>query len=276
MKNKLVAAMLSTLFPDRCTACESPLFVDEFCRTNDTPASKLAELSALTRLADSSQWHEKIYRREWCAVCWQELALFGRQQCDFCAAEIRAENPLGGGCSLCRNAKLRFDRAISLGNYAGLLRDLVIQMKNQKVDHLAVRLGHLLAAKLQKQNWLRRIDLVVPVPTHWKRRLTRGFCAAELLAETICSDLELDLSRALVRFARQTEKQGRLSIAKRRKNIVGAFNVRDRHDVTDKVILIVDDVMTSGATVSELAKILKKRDAAAIFVGVVARGAGVS
>lgn len=265
--------MLAAVFPDYCTACEAPVFVESFSgdRQSQFPlvgGDSNGELNANAR-------PNLNLKKQWCAACWQELAIASRLQCDFCGAEMRAANPLGGGCWLCRNARLRFDRAICLGNYDGLLRDLVIQMKNQHVDHVAVRLAHLMAWKLRQQFWAKRIDLIVPVPTFWKRRLKRGFCAAELLAETIARETGVKSSRSHVHFIRQTEKQGRLSIAKRRKNIVGALEVNSRHDIRDKIILIVDDVMTSGATVSELAKVLKKQGAAAVFVAVVARGAGV-
>lgn len=273
MTNKLVDAMLSTLFPDYCTGCEVPVFVAPLDRAVQDLGGR-GQIKAHDNRRTEGPNARKL-KREWCTDCWQELSLAGRMQCDVCAAEMRTMNPLGGGCGLCRKARLRFDRAICLGNYDGLLRDLVVEMKNQHVDHIAVRLGNLLAWKLRQQFWTKRIDLVVPVPTFWQRRLTRGFCAAEVLAETIARDVGLETSRAYIRFIRQTEKQGQLSISKRRKNIIGAFEMNQRQDVQDKVILIVDDVMTSGATVSELAKVLKKNGAAAVFVAVVARGAGV-
>jgi ComF family protein len=271
---KLFDAMLAALFPDYCTVCEVPVFADSFLRCEKIRPPNAPEFSKRA-LKNSGDRAVKNLKKQWCADCWQELALESRLQCNFCGAEMRAANPLGGGCWLCRNARLRFDRAICLGNYDGLLRDLVIQMKNQHIDDVAVRLAHLIAWKLSQQFWTKRIDLIVPVPTFWKRRLKRGFCAAELLAETIAKDIGVKASRSHVRFIRQTEKQGRLSITKRRKNIVGALEMNSRHDIRDKIILIVDDVMTSGATVSELAKVLKKNGAAAVFVAVVARGAGV-
>ena len=103
----------------------------------------------------------------------------------------------------------------------------------------------------------------------------RGFCAAEILAESMAERAGVCSSRRLVRMNRSTEKQGKLSIAKRRKNMVGAFELAAKADVAGKVVLLVDDVMTSGATVSELAKCLKKANAKAVYVAVVARGAGV-
>ena len=264
MTNKLVASMLSALFPDQCTGCEGPLFAEDSQR-----------IAAVDRFIIPLQANLAANQRRWCAGCWAELGLVGRLQCEFCAAEIRAVNPLGEGCPLCLSADLRFDQAVCLGNYTGLLRDLVVRMKNQRDDHLAVRLGQLLSTKVSSHGFFETVDLVVPVPTHWSRRLTRGFCAAEILAESVAERAGVCSSRRLVRMSRSTEKQGKLSIAKRRKNMVGAFELAAKADVAGKVVLLVDDVMTSGATASELAKCLKRAKAKAVYVAVVSRGAGV-
>jgi len=249
MKIKLVASVLSAFFPDQCTGCEQPLFAEE---SNSGVASDAASRrSGLQLQAAPFQVARGTNQRRWCADCWSELGLAGRLQCEFCAAEIRAVNPLAEGCPLCLSADLRFDQAVCLGNYAGLLRDLVIKMKNQRDDHLAVRLGQLLTEKVSKQSFFETVDLVVPVPTHWGRRLMRGFCAAEILAEPLAERAGVRSSRRLVHMNRATEKQGKLSIAKRRKNMIGVFELAAKADVVGKTVLLVDDVMTSGATASD-------------------------
>ena len=283
MTNKLLASVLSAFFPDQCTGCESPLFAEDSRAVSAADTLAADTLAADTLAADTlgspqvdhSEIVLRINQRRWCAECWAELGLVGRLQCDFCAAEIRAVNPLGEGCPLCLGADLRFNQAVCLGNYAGLLRDLVVRMKNQRDDHLAVRLGQVLADKASRQPFFGSVDLVVPVPTHWSRRLMRGFCAAEILSESLAERAKVRLTRRLVRMNRSTEKQGKLSIAKRRKNMVGVFELAAKADVAGKVVLLVDDVMTSGATASELAKCLKKAKAKAVYVAAVARGAGV-
>ena len=148
-------------------------------------------------------------------------------------------------------------------------------MKNQRDDHMAVRLGQLLTDLVSSQSFFDSVDFVVPVPTYWGRRLMRGFSAAEILAESVAERAGLKVSRRLVHMSRATEKQGKLSITKRRKNMIGAFELSKKADVAGKTVLIIDDVMTSGATVSELAKRLKKAKAKAVYVAVLARGAGV-
>ena len=110
MTNKLVASMLSALFPDQCTGCEGPLFAEDSQR-----------IAAVDRFTIPLQANLAANQRRWCAGCWAELGLVGRLQCEFCAAEIRAVNPLGEGCPLCLSADLRFDQAVCLGNYTCLL-----------------------------------------------------------------------------------------------------------------------------------------------------------
>lgn len=121
--------------------------------------------------------------------------------------------------------------------------------------------------RLSKEEW-RDVDGVVPVPLHWTRYLKRGYNHADLLAAIVARDLEKPLlRRAIIRRERRSRQVGK-SFQERKGNLKGAFG----HPrflasiVRDKNILLVDDVVTSGATVSECAKILKKAGAARIDV----------
>jgi ComF family protein len=171
---------------------------------------------------------------------------------------------------------LRFEQASSVGIYRGLLQDLVIRMKNQHDEPLAVQLGYLLALQASRSDFAEELDLVVPVPTHWWRRFERGFHAAEVLAETFAKTCQLPFSRRLARCVRSTKKQGTLSTPGRFSNVRGAFGIQPKTNVSGLTIFLVDDVMTSGATASELARLLIRAGAAKVYVGVIARGARVS
>lgn len=177
---------------------------------------------------------------------------------------------------MCHGQDLRFERAISTGNYRGLLQELVIRMKNQHDEQLAVQLGNLLAVEVLSADFLDELNLVAPVPTHWIRRVKRGFQAAEVISETISTACDIPYAGQILNCIRGTKKQGTLSTAGRFKNVRGAFQLRKSLSVDGLTILLVDDVMTSGATTSELARVLLKSGAAKVYVGVIARGAGVS
>lgn len=216
------------------------------------------------------------FDRHWCQDCWRKLGLGSETQCARCGASIRSNygNPFDDGCKFCRDQNYHFENTVSLGSYGGLLQRLIIRMKNGHDDQLAIQLGQLLAYAIVQRPLCGVIDKVVPVPTHWQRRLKRGFCAAEILAETIGAICKLPTATHLVQATRSTRKQGTLSMAGRRDNVKNAFSHQKRFPVEGKHILIVDDVMTSGSTTSEVAKVLKKAGAAKVYVAVVARGTG--
>ncbi len=219
---------------------------------------------------------DAAFAEHWCSDCWRQLTVGAPFQCRRCGASFYREIPLPGACSLCHGTELRFERAVSSGNYRGLLQDLVIRMKNQHDEQIAVQLGHLLAFELIGADFVDEINLVVPAPTHWWRRVRRGFQAAEVVSETIASGCDLPYAGQIMRCLRGTRKQGTLSTPARFKNVRGAFDVRPNVRVDGLNILLVDDVMTSGATASELARMLIARGAAKVYAGVIARGARVS
>lgn len=169
---------------------------------------------------------------------------------------------------------MRFDRATATGNYEGLLSELVLKMKNQKDDSLAVQLGNLMGYHLLEQGW-RDFDWVLPVPIFWSRRLIRGFQATEILTERVGRITSLQVHWGIVQAVRRTAKQGTLSSSGRKTNVRDAFSVSKGINLRDKKLLLIDDVMTTGATVSEIARILKSQGAAEVSVAVVARATGI-
>lgn len=211
----------------------------------------------------------------WCHECWNKLFQHSDLICDKCGARLFQSSPYADGCALCHGQDIRFDKAIALGNYQGLLQELVIRMKNQHDEAVAVQLGKLLGYQLISAG-LDEFDRVVAVPTHWWRRLKRGFCAAELIGDSLSDLMGLRFTTKQVRAIRPTKKQGTLSTQGRFSNVRGAFAVNARIKFAGQRLLVVDDVMTSGATTSEVARILKQNGAAEVYVAVVARGARVS
>ena len=195
--------------------------------------------------------------------------------CGRCGARLLQSSPYPDTCALCHGQDFRFDRAVAVGNYQGLLQDLVVRMKNQHDETIAVQLGNLLGYQLASEGWV-EFDRAVSVPTHWWRRLKRGFCAAELIGNSLSKLLGLKFSTNLVRAIRPTKKQGTLSTRGRFSNVRGAFGINSKTTFTGQRLLLIDDVMTSGATTSEVARILKQKGAAEVYVAIVARGARVS
>jgi predicted amidophosphoribosyltransferase len=118
-------------------------------------------------------------------------------------------------------------------------------------------------------------DCVVPLPMHFTRRVVRGVQPSAVLAEQVAAALRLPLREHVLFCCRKSLKQGTLSVSERFRNMRGAFSVSSGYDITDKRILLIDDIMTTGATASEAARVLKRAGATAVAIGVVARGTGL-
>lgn len=171
-----------------------------------------------------------------------------------------------------------FRSVYSLGNYEGLLKDLVVRMKSRNGSATAIQLGNLLASKIGLQiptEQLTRLDAVVPVPSHWMRQLRRGFDVAHLISESVGNSIEIQVPvRPWLTCRRRVKKQGTLTIKERFQNVKGCFQVSSKRDLHEKGILLVDDVMTSGATAIQAANELIKAGAGEVHLGIVARGVG--
>ncbi|MEM7785782.1 MAG: phosphoribosyltransferase family protein, partial [Planctomycetota bacterium] len=191
-----------------------------------------------------------------------------------CGAFLSSASPLPDGCAHCHTRVFPFERAIALGNYTGLLQTLTLKAKNLKDESLTIQLANLLAFRLQEYSFCDELDLVVPVSTHWWTRLKRGFHAAEILGQIVSQRLEIPCGNSCLKSLKLAKKQGTLSANERYKNVRATFGVRKLSKVHGKKILVIDDVLTSGATASEVSKELLKAGASQVYVGVVARAVG--
>ncbi len=166
---------------------------------------------------------------------------------------------------MCRAGLRGFDAAFCFGAYEGTLRTLIHLFKYRGIRPLAGPLSDFLMDALPQDQ---RFDAVVPMPLHWRRRWQRGFNQSELLARQVARRCGLPLVNA-ARRARRTQPQAGLSHAQRRRNVTGAF--RPRSAVTGMRLLLVDDVMTTGATGSACALALKQGGARSVTLLALAR-----
>lgn len=175
--------------------------------------------------------------------------------CVQCRAPFRSAYPLDeqGLCGLCRRGASGFDAAYSFGFYEGELRELIHLFKYGRVQTLAEPLGRLLAQALPRDQIF---DVIVPMPLHWRKRWQRGFNQSELLASELGRRTHVPVKNAL-RRVRFTSSQAGLTNSKRRLNVSGAFRARKRLVLHGKQILLIDDVMTTGATAASCARALK-------------------
>jgi ComF family protein len=204
-----------------------------------------------------------------CGICWQNLSkAVASDYCRRCGRQVSPFGIVDGCCGGCRDETYHYDGIARVGVYESTLRALILAFKFGEQTELAARLSAMLRQSLSAVPFYRHIDLVVPVPLHWRRRLQRGYNQSHLLARRV-RPAQTPVSADLVRI-RHTLQQWDLNPAQRRRNVKGAFAVRKGHPFTGKTILLVDDISTSGATLSECAKTLKQAGAKAVYTAVLA------
>ncbi|WP_153556950.1 ComF family protein [Roseimaritima sediminicola] len=183
-------------------------------------------------------------------------------------------------CVHCRKQPLRFARTFALGAYRGVLKEAVILAKQPSRRVVAKTLAALLAQHHGAALGQLGIDCVCPVPSHWRRRLKRRGTPSQVIAETLGRSLAV-ATRPLLRRIRHTRKQGMLSPAQRRENVDGSFAVNTGYVFSltgfsprGKHVLLVDDVLTTGATANAAAGALRQAGATEVTMVVLARATG--
>ena len=172
-----------------------------------------------------------------------------------------------GRCALCRLGLQGFDAVYSYGSYEGTLRKLVHLFKYSGMRPLSRTFGPLLAQALPREA---NFDCIVPMPLHWWKQWQRGFNQSDLLAREIGRKWGVPV-RDLVRRRKNTVPQAGLTNAKRRLNMQGAFRVTRGRSLAGMRVLLVDDVVTTGATASACARVLKRAGAAHVALLALAR-----
>jgi ComF family protein len=195
--------------------------------------------------------------------------------CCRCGALLPEVHFSADECPACKDFSLKFNFVCPLGMYKGALRDLVLKTKRLSAEALSLTIGRLLAQRLNEKLAAFRPDAVIPIPMHWTKRFFRGINSPEILAECLGRKLGAPVVRSLVR-CRYTRPQKEIPPRERFRNVRGAFRLRrkDAKRWQDARLLLVDDILTTGATCSEAARLLKHSGAAAVGVAVVARADG--
>jgi len=195
-------------------------------------------------------------------------------RCGLPFASPHALDAMEPECGACRAEEPPFACVRSFGLYTGKLRQLVLRLKFGGEEQLGVRLGELLAGTWDSMPGERAPGeiLVVPVPLHASRRRERGFNQSELLAAGLVRALARrkngiapHVVKGCLRRLRATPPQTGLSVAARRENLRGAFAVPDPAVIEGRTLVLIDDVMTTGATLSACARVLHRAGAARVL-----------
>ncbi len=207
-----------------------------------------------------------------CASCAERAPRIRPPFCAKCSQPFSGDITGSFTCANCADRVLHFDAAISAYRSRSVVREVIHNFKYNRQIHLRHQLGRWLTEALEDPRLAdRRIDLIVPVPLHPARQRERGFNQAELLARALHRHSGLPLGDVLQR-TRYTTTQTQFDRSERMENLRGAFRLRRGSNVQDLRMLLVDDVLTTGSTLSECASVLRKAGALSVHAATVARG----
>ena len=201
-----------------------------------------------------------------CPECREKLRLFKPPYCPGCGATLDNALEL---CSSCLREEARpWQGAIALFPHRDLGRQLIHRFKYRDTPEIARTLGRLGEEALTARGLC--FVCIVPVPLHWTRKLLRGFNQTELFCERLSAETGIPVWHGL-RRVRRTRQQARLSREQRRKNLLSAFSLKGENFYLNSNILLVDDVLTTGATLSAAAEVLLSTGGRTVYIMVPAR-----
>ena len=203
-----------------------------------------------------------------CPTCWKEVTFIDAPQCDICGYPF--EHPLSGDaiCAGCLQDPPPYKQARSLMAYEGVSRKIILAFKHGDDLHMAPYLARWLSKFIPDDT-----DFIAPVPLHWVRLFQRGYNQSALISNALSGLMDFPCTPELLVRTRNTPTQGGLTHKKRKENMRSAFSVPNKNltIVKGKAIVLVDDVLTTGATRLACTRTLKKAGARSVSLVTIAR-----
>lgn len=238
---ELARGVADLLFPESCLICHTP-------RPDDVP-----------------------FRHGFCSACVHAITDDSAERCPRCGSTVGPHTDLTDGCPGCKKRGFAFDRTVRLGAYDGTLKTGILRAKHAAGEPVAEMLGRVFAEDRAAQLRELAATVVVPVPLHWRRRWARGYDQAAAIGREVAAALGVPCRTGWVVRTRPAAQHAQPSAAARAENVKGAFRVRQGASFAGAAVLVVDDVMTTGTTAAEVARVLKAAGAANVRVAVMAR-----
>jgi ComF family protein len=211
--------------------------------------------------------------REFCPSCWGELIFLKEPYCACCGLPFIFDDGLYSSneslCDHCNKSLPAYDKARCLFVYSDVIKKPILSLKHYDNTQYAKTFAKLMAR--MQTDLCQAVDLIVPIPLHWKRLILRQYNQAALIAKHLGNILEKPVDyKSLIRFT-NTKSQGHQSRKNRQTNVENAFQLKEQVVFKDKNILLIDDVMTTGSTLHEAAKVIKLAKPKGIYCLSIAR-----
>lgn len=250
-----------------------------------------SELSFIPQLARASDRLLALFYPEICQICRDQRATYAQCYlcevcrrgkdgikpveppfCECCGLPFQGDITVHFECANCREQQLHFRSARSAVEFTGVIKEVIHRYKYNHAAWFEPFLGQLLVEAAEPNllpgNW----DWIVPIPLHWWKRRDRTFNQSERIARFLSRATGIPLHTRLLKRVQPTHTQTRLSRAERTENVKRAFAFCGDDSIDGARIILIDDVLTTGATASACAKLLKQNGAEVVDVWTVARG----
>jgi competence protein ComFC len=236
-KSELFQATVSLLYPATCTICRNHVRSGEYL----------------------------------CDGCEAKIIRVVPPFCETCSEPYEGSINTAFSCANCAHRTIHFDTAVAAYRGRGIVRDVIHEFKYNRQIHLRHLVARWLRAALDDERLRNcQFDVIVPVPLHPARQRERGFNQAGLLAELLSAHTSIRC-RPLLKRIRYTTTQTALDRSERMGNLHNAFRLRKNADVRGLRVLLIDDVLTTGSTLSECARVLKSVGAISVHAATAAR-----
>lgn len=164
------------------------------------------------------------------------------------------------------NEKVYYDYKIRILKYENIVREKIIEYKFNEKTYLCKTLEKIILNEEKIYSFLKKYDIIIPVPLHKEKKAKRGYNQTELIAKELAKDLQIEIDNKNLKKVINTETQSTLTKAQRKENVKNAFMVQNAKYIENKRVILFDDIYTTGSTLNECSKILKKAKAKEIAI----------
>ncbi|ABR46948.1 phosphoribosyltransferase [Alkaliphilus metalliredigens QYMF] len=208
-----------------------------------------------------------------CDTCYGEIDFFPEHCCHQCG-KILSMTEAVGLCQACESKPPSFERAIAVFQYQGHIKRLIFRFKYEHEPYLSRIMGQMLADSYEKEAL--EVGLIIPVPLHYKRQKQRGFNQAELLAKYMSQQVKQPYDPDVLIRSQETIIMHHLTRQQREENVKQAFMVKNPGLIVNQKLLLIDDIVTTGATLKACSRVLLEAGAQSVTALTLARGGGQS